>query len=123
MEQHILEMINSHIIRLEKSFKEEIADIKSDLKELKEAQIKLAEVIVKLGSVEDKYNVQLALCKEARTNVDKLKERIDALDKRLLPIEKLFDDFIQIRRRLVGGIVFAVLVGLWQIIMFIIKLM
>lgn len=123
MQEHILEVINSHIIRLEKAFKDDIAEIKSDLKAMKESQIKLAEVIVKLGTVEDKYNIQLAICKEARSNLDKLKDRIEDIERRLLPVEKFFETFSDIKNKLIVGIGLALLSGLGTLVVTVIRMM
>lgn len=123
MQEHILEVINSHIIRLEKAFKDDIAEIKSDLKAMKESQIKLAEVIVKLGTVEDKYNIQLAICKEARSNLDKLKDRIEDIERRLLPVEKFFETFLDIKNKLIVGIGLALLSGLGTLVVTVIRMM
>lgn len=121
VEQHILEMINSHIIRIENALKTDIHEIKSDLKDLKESQIKLAEVIVKLGTVEDKYNVQLSICREARGKLDKLKEEITLLEKRIVPIEQFLEDFSYIKRKFIVGIGLAIVTGLATFVLSVIK--
>lgn len=123
MEQHVLEMINSHIVRIENALKTDIQEIKSDLKELKESQIKLAEVIVKLGSVEDKYNIQLTICKDARKTIDSLKEKYDSIDKRLIPIENFYKHYCEVKNKLIVGISIAILSGLGALIINIIRML
>lgn len=121
MEEHILEMINSHLIRLENAFRRDIEEIKTDLKDMKETQIKLAEVITKLGSVEDKYNIQLTICKESRKEVERIKNEVNEIDKRLIPIENSFEDLRAIKRKLIAGVLLALLSGLSTLVINIIK--
>lgn len=121
MEHQIIDIIKSHINKLEEKFKEDISEIKSDIKVLKETQIKLAEVIVKLSTIEDKYNAQMAMCKEARAHICKIDDRVDFIEKKFAPIERFFEEFSTIKRNIIVGISLALLSALGTLVVSLLK--
>lgn len=123
MDKEVLDMIMNHIMKLEGTIRQDIREIKEDLRVLKESQVKLAEVVVKLSNVEDKYNMQLNVCKEARKTVENIKEELRAIDKRIIPLENFFEDFKYIKRKLFVGVMLAILTGLATFVLNVIRML
>lgn len=111
MDRELFDIIMSHIVKLEGAIKQDIREIKDDLKELKEAQLKLTEVAVKLSTVEDKYTAQLNMCRDAQSSISKIKDEVADIEKRLIPIENFFEDFVAMKRKIVAGIILAIITG------------
>lgn len=112
MDKEYFDIVMNHLHKLETAFRCDVGDIKSDLKKLSENQASLSEAIAKLSLMEDKYIYQLNHCNEMRIQIEQIKADLNRVDKRIIPIETLYESVVTIKRKIFAGLAMAIITGL-----------
>lgn len=91
IEEARLDLIDESISRLEASIREDINEIKNDIRLLRESYMEMSKAILKLSAIEEKYHLQAETCRDMRRVVESYGSRIVDLEKRLIPLEQFMD--------------------------------
>lgn len=123
MDKEYIELVMSHLHKMESAFRSDISEIKNDLKRLSEHQSSLSEAIARLSLIEDKYLYQLNNCNEVRVQLEKIKSDLNLVDKRIIPIETLYESVVTIKRKIFAGLAMAIITGLATFVLTVTKML
>lgn len=99
-EEARFDLIDESISRLEASIREDILEIKNDVRLLRESYMEVSKALLKLSSIEEKYQLQTETCKDMRRIVENYGNRLVDLEKRMIPIEH----FIEVKNKIITAL-------------------